>query len=193
MRRTATVSRSIAMALALTAAMCVSRAQAQSKAETFTATASVKTAAGVSVTAPVVISIARWTTDAERTAAGTALKSGGSAALKKALDAMPEAGTIRIGARTTPLKYARALSTGAGRLVTVVASEPILYLGAGAPESKVKAGFDLALASFEVDAAGKGTAGELAPAATIKMDANGALVIEDYGAEVVRLTGISKK
>jgi hypothetical protein len=64
---------------------------------------------------------------------------------------------------------------------------------AGAPESKVKAGFDLALASFEVDAAGKGTAGELAPAATIKMDANGALDIEDYGAEVVRLTGISKK
>ncbi|MGE5747167.1 MAG: hypothetical protein ACM33U_07900 [Solirubrobacterales bacterium] len=138
-----------------------------------------------------VISITRWTTDAQRNAAGTALKSGGGAALKKALEAMPGAGAIRIGAQTTPLKYARTLSTGSGRLVTVVAAQPILYLGGGAPEAR--AGFDFALATFEVDAAGKGSADELAPAAKIKMDAKGALVTEDYGAEAVRLIDISKQ
>ena len=193
MRRTATVSRLMAMALVLTATICVPRAQAQSKAETFTATASVKTAAGVSVTAPVVISITRWTTAAERTTALAALKSGGNAALKKTFDTMPEAGTIQIGEKKTALKFAGALSTGSGRVVTVVASQPILYIGAGLPESKVKAGFELGYAMFVIDAAGKGSAGDLAPAATLKLDANDALVVQDFGAEAVRLIGISKK
>jgi hypothetical protein len=141
----------------------------------------------------VVISITRWTSDAERTTVGTALKSGGTAALKKALDGMPDAGTIQVADRKTPLKYAYSQSLGAGRLVTVAAPQPIVYLGADAPEAKPKAGFDVALAVFQVDNAGKGTVGELAPAATVKMDANNAIVVQDYGAEVVRLTGISKK
>jgi len=193
MKKTATVFLLAAVVLVLMTTMIVSRAQAQSAPETFTATASAKTAAGVSVTAPVVISITRWTTDAERTTALAALKSGGNAALKKTFDTMPEAGTIQIGEKKTALKFAGALSTGSGRVVTVVASQPILYLGAGLPESKVKAGFELGYAMFVVDAAGKGSAGDLAPAATLKIDANGALVVQDYGAEAVRLTGISKK
>lgn len=192
MKNTATVFLLMAMALVIPT-MSVSRAQAQSAPETFTATASAKTAGGVSVSAPVVITITRWTTDAERTTAVNALKSGGNAAAKKVLDAMPDAGTIQIGERKTPLKFARALPTGSGRVVTVVTSQPILYLGAGVPESKVKAGFDLAYAMFVVDAAGKGSAGDLAPAATLKIDANDALVVQDYGAEAVRLTGISKR
>jgi hypothetical protein len=182
------------MALVLPAAMHQWDARAQSAPETFVATASVKTAAGASITAPVVISIARWTSDQERTQAIAAFKSGGSAALKKALDGMPETGTIQIGDRKTPLRYARALATGGGRLVTVVASQPILYLGAGAPESKPKAGYDLALATFEIDGAGKGTAGDLAPAAKLKVGGNNdAIVIEDYGVEAVRLSDIAKK
>lgn len=191
MKRTATVSRLAATALVLTAAMSVPRAWAQSTAEMFTATASVKTAGGDSTTAPVVISITRWTSDAERTTMGAAIKSGGTAALKKALDAMPDAGTIQVGERKTPLRFAYSRPVGAGRLVTVAAAQPILYLGA--TEAKPKAGFDVALATFQVDAAGKGTVGELAPAATVRMDANDAIVVQDYGAEAIRLTAISKK
>ena len=41
--------------------------------------------------------------------------------------------------------------------------------------------------------AGKGDAGDLAPAAKIKLDERGAFVIEDYGAGAVRLTGIARK
>jgi hypothetical protein len=192
MKRTATVFCLVIMALALTLTIFPTRAQAQSAPETFTATASVKTAAGESKTAPVVISITRWTTEAERTAVGTALKSG-APAFKKALDAMPDAGTIQVGERKTTLKFAFNRPIGSNRLVTVAAAQPILYLGIGASEAKPKAGFDFALATFEVDAAGKGTLGELAPAATVKLDANNAIVVQDYGVEAVRLIGISKK
>jgi hypothetical protein len=104
---------------------------------------------------------------------------------------MPDAGYIRVGDRETPLKYAYSRSTGSGRLVTVAAAQPILYVGE--TEAKSKAGFDVALATFEVDAAGKGTMGDLAPAATVKVDPNNAIVVQDYGAEAVRLTGIAKK
>jgi hypothetical protein len=183
--------RQLMLAIAV-AAMPAASAQAQAP-ETFTATASVKTAAGATVTAPVQISIVRWTSDADRTKAMSALKTGDGAAVKKALEALPEAGTIQVGERKTPLRFARALSTGSGRLVTVVASQPILFLGAGVPEAKPKAGYDLAFATFEVDASGKGAAGDLAPAAKLKLGANDAIVVDDYGAEAVRLTGIARK
>jgi hypothetical protein len=166
---------------------------AQSAPETFTATATLKTAAGASATAPVLITITRWTTDAERDTANAALKSGGSAALRKALAAMPEAGTIQIGDQKAPLRFAGVRTTGGGRLVTVVAAEPILHIGAGVPDAKPKTGYDLAFATFEVDAAGKGNAGDLAPAATLKVGTGDAIVVDDYGTEAVRLSGIAKK
>ena len=65
--------RTVCFALAL-GLLVVSPAAAQSAPETFAATATLKTAAGASATAPVVITISRWTTDAERSTAITALK-----------------------------------------------------------------------------------------------------------------------
>ena len=75
--------RTVCFALSL-GLLVVSPAAAQSAPETFAATATLKTAAGASATAPVVITITRWTTDAERGTAIAALKSGESAAIKKA-------------------------------------------------------------------------------------------------------------
>ena len=72
-------------------------------------------------------------------------------------------------------------------------AKPVFHVGAGAAEASPKAGYDLAVVIFEVDGAGKGDAGDLAPAAKVKFDANGALVVEDYGAEAVRLMKITKK
>ena len=65
----------------------------------------------------------------------------------------------------------------------------MFYVGAGMPDSKPtdKAGYDVAMVIFQVDAAGKGDAGDFAPAAKVKFDERGALVVEDYGAEAVRL------
>ena len=160
--------------------------------KTYTATATVKTAGGASMTAPVTITVSRWTTDAERTAAMAALKKG-DAALKSALDGMPATGTIQVGGRSTPLHYARTLSTGSGMLVTVVATQPIAFLGAGMPEQKPKTGYQYAFATFEVDGSGKGVAGDLAPAAKLKLGPGDAVVVDDYGVEAVRLTAISSK
>jgi hypothetical protein len=56
-----------------------------------------------------------------------------------------------------------------------------------------KAGYDVAVVIMQVDAAGKGDAGDFSPAAKVKFDEAGALLVEDYAAEAVRLMGISKK
>ena len=110
----------------------------------------------------------------------------------QSLKGMADAGYIEIGDRRTPIKYAFVRPTDGGRLITVVAPTPILHVGAGVPDSQPKAGFDLALAALDVKTAGAGS-GELAPAATVKVNDSGALQTQDYGAETIRLTNIQVK
>ena len=159
---------------------------AQAPGETFVATASVRGPSGTK-TAPVTIVLTRFTTDQERTTVGDALKSGGTPAVVQRLKAMDDVGYIQVGERRSPLKYAYARSTGAGRLVTVISPSPLAYLGEGLPDAKPKAGFDLALALLDLPATGSGT-GELVPAAKVKLTDAGAIETQDYGADVVRLT-----
>ena len=166
---------------------------AQGASQSFTATASLKTPSGGAVTAPVTIVITRLTTDAEREAVGQALKQGGTAGAVTSLKAMADAGYIEVGDRRTPLKYAYARPLTGGRLITVIAPAPIVHFGAGLPDAKPKAGFDLALAILEVkDGAGAGS-GELVPAATVKVNETGGIQALDYGAEGVRLTNVQAK
>ena len=150
----------------------------QSAAEAFTATASVSEGGGA--TAPVRISIERFTTEKEREGVVGAVKSGGTAAVKAELAKAKDAGTIEVGGRKTPIKYAYARPTGSGRIVTVVTAEPILFLGSALPSPKPKAGFDLGVALLILDATGAGS-GEFAPAAKVKTNEAGAIVISDYG------------
>jgi hypothetical protein len=165
---------------------------AQAPLETFTATASAKSAAGDQKTAPVTIVLTRQTTDDERAAVGAALKKDGTAGVVTALKGMADAGYIEVGERRTTLKYAYTRAMGGGRLITVIAPTPIAHLGANLPNAPPKAGFDLALAILEVKASGPGT-GELAPAATVKMDDSGAIQTKDYGAETVWLNNIQSR
>jgi hypothetical protein len=172
-----------------------SAALAQGSPEVYKATASVKTAAGTSVSAPVVVSITRWSTDAERDQARAALKAGGTPGVQKQLAAASDVGTIQVGETKAPLRFARALPVGTGKVITAITAQPVFYVGAGMPGAKPveKAGYDVAVVIFEVDAAGKGDHGDFAPAAKVKFDEKGAFVVEDYAAEAVRLTGITKK
>lgn len=183
--------RSALAALAL--GVAAAAALAQDKPETYNATASMKTAGGAAMTVPVVISIERWTTDAEREKVSGALKAGGTTALQKHIAGTPSLGVLQVGEVKTPIHFARSLPVGGGKVVTVATSQPVFFVGAGAPGAKAKAGYDIAIALFQVDAAGKGDVGDFAPAAKVKFDERGALVIEDYGAEAVRLGGIAKK
>ncbi len=180
-----------AVAAALLVGFSVS-SPAQEVIGTVTATATVKTAAGAQMTAPVTIVVTKLTTDAERTAAAGALKTGGTAGLIAALKAMKDLGYIEIGGRQTAIKYAYARQMGAGHLLTVVAPAPIAYLGAGLPNAPAKAGFDLSFAILQLSDSGPGT-GELAPAATLTLDDAGAVQTKDYGSESVQLTDVKVK
>jgi len=169
---------------------------AEGAAETYKATASMHTAAGAAVTAPVVISIQRWSTDAERDKARTALKAGGTTAVQKELATMSDVGTLQVGEVKTALRFARALPLGGeGKVITAITAQPVAHVGAGLRGAVPtdKAGYDVAVVIFEVDGAGKGDGGDFAPAAKIKFDDKGAFIVEDYAGEAVRLVGISRK
>ena len=159
--------------------------------ETFTATATVKTAAGAEAKAPVTIVVSRVTPAAEAEKLLGAFKTGGAAALRNALAAAQPTGSVRIGnGKPTQTRLTVERTTDKGRLLTIVADHPILFLGAGLPESKPKTGYDFAVIDIEVDAKGNGT-GTVAPAATVKVNA-GAVVVADYGSEAVRLVDVRR-
>ena len=163
----------------------------QAAAEGFTATAAVKTAGGASASAPVTITIDRKMSQREADTLTAAFKSGGAAALRKALVGVAPTGSVRIGAGgVTPTRFTIERPTGTGRLLTILTDQPLAFVGAGVPGAKAKEGYDFAVIDIEVDAKGSGS-GTLAPAAKIKMNQN-AFVVEDYGAEAVRLTAVTK-
>src|SRR3954447_6656241 len=181
-------------------ALLPSVALALAAGETFKATASVKSPTAAA-SAPVTIKIDRFVTDAERDTIVTAVRANDQAATRKALEAAPDIGYIDVGAPhtrllgrggpRTPIKYAYARSTGAGRMITVVTARPVLYLGSGVPGAKAKGEYELALVLLILDGQNAGD-GEFSPAVTLKVDDQGAVVTTDYSHEVVRLTGISK-
>jgi hypothetical protein len=179
----------VALALSAPAAF----AQAQGK-EVYNATATLKTEAGATMTAPVVLTIDRWTTDEDRDKVVLALKGGGTPAVQNLLASMPDTGSLRLGKIKTPVRFARSLPVAGGKVVTLVTAQPVFFVGAGLPGAKPveKSGYNVAVVIFQVDADGKGDAGDLAPAAKVKLDDKSGFVVEDYGAEAVRLNGIAK-
>lgn len=172
-------------------ATCLAAAAGAQAPETFTADATVKHATGGEASAKVTIVIRSFATDAERDALVAAVKQGGTAA-RDLLAARPDAGSIEAGPTTTAIKYAYARTVGSGRLITAVTAEPIHFVGGDLPGAKPKTGYDLGFALLQVEGAAPGT-GEMAPAAKVRVDAQNAIVTEDYGAAVVRLSNVIRK
>lgn len=181
------------MILAIIAALALAGyLTAQGMTEVFTATATGKDATR-SAAVPVKIVLNGYLTEAERDAAVAALKAGGTTGLQQALEKMKDLGTIEAKGITTPIKYAysRSMGPGAGRMVTLVTAKPILYIGGDAAGAKPKAGYDVAIALLILDPDEKGD-GEINPAAKLKLDDQGAVVTEDYGAVKVWLKNVAK-
>jgi hypothetical protein len=188
-----TVSRRAIGATALAAAVLMTPAapRGQGAAEVFTATAAVKGAGGASASAPVTVTIDRKMPQSEADSLVAAFKAGGADALRKKLVGVPPTGTVRIGGGgDTPTRMTIERATGEGRLLTIVTDKPLVFVGAGVPGAKPKEGYDFAVIDIEVDAKGNGS-GTIAPAAKLRMN-QGALVVDDYGVEVVRLTAVKK-
>jgi hypothetical protein len=173
----------------LVAALLLTVAPTAGAQETFSAKATVKRGLA-SASAPVTVTVTRFATQAERDAAMKAVKAGGTEALRKALAGLKDAGFIQLGERKTAIKFASERPTAGGRLITVVAAEPILYFGSSLPSAKAKTGFDVAVAILEVKTGGAGL-GDLSPAAKVGLDPGGALLIEDYGETVIWLQDVA--
>ena len=161
--------------------------------ESFAATASLQTAGGTKVTSPVSISITTYASAGEREALIAALKTGGTAAAREWLAKRPEAGTLQVGSRRAEIKYAYKTPVGSGSLITIGTAEPLYLVGAGMPGAKPATGFDLTLVLVQMPANGAGS-GELSPAAKLRVDAQGAIVTEDFNqADMVRLTDVVRR
>ncbi len=176
---------------ALMMMMATATPRGQAGPEAFTATAEVKTAGGASASAPVTLTIDRKMSQSEAEALVAAFKTGGAAALRKALAGTAATGSVQLGTgKATPTRFTLERPTGDGRLLTIVTDQPLLFLGAGMPGAKPKEGYDFGVIDIQVDAKGGGS-GTLAPAARLRVN-QGAFVVEDYGAEMIRLTAVKK-
>jgi hypothetical protein len=165
-------------------------ASAQTAIDRFTARAAVKHG-NAAASAPFTATITRYVSADEREAVVKALREQGLAGARHALSALRDAGVIELGSQRTPLKFASERRTASGRLVTLLTAEPMLFLGGGLPSAQRREGFDVAVAMLDVNEDGQGL-GELAPAAKVGLDANGALLIEDYGATVIWLQDLAR-
>jgi hypothetical protein len=155
--------------------------------ETYTATAEVlRQGGGVESSAPVTLSIERFSTDAERDQVMAAITKGGTTAVRDLLAGRPAIGSLRIGDSTTPIKYAYARGSAGGQLITAVASAPIAFPGVRASAS---AGSDVGLVF--VDSGQQ--KGELIPATKVRLDEQGALVTEASSGLRVRLMKVAKQ
>ena len=121
----------------------------------------------------------------------SAFTANGAAGLRKALSGVPPTGSVRIGNATpTPTRLTLERVTPEGRLLTIVTDQPLVFVGAGLPGAQPKEGFDFAVMDLVVDQAGNGS-GTIAPAARMKVQ-QGALVVDDYGTDVVRLESVKR-
>lgn len=156
-------------------------------AENITAVATVKTAGGTTATTPVVVTIERTTPQPEVDTLVAAFKASGAEGLRKALEGVRPSGSVRVGGgAVTPTRLTLERTTDKGRLLTILTDTPLFFLGAGQPGAKRKSGYDFAVLDLEIEPGGTGS-GTLAPAARITVK-NGAFVVEDYAADIVRLT-----
>ncbi|HMF93066.1 MAG TPA: hypothetical protein VKE96_02175 [Vicinamibacterales bacterium] len=176
---------------AATLAVAATFAAAQGRGETYAADAAVKRPNGTTASAKLTATIETFATDADRDALIAAVGKGGTAA-RDLLASRKDAGSIQVGATKTPVKYAYARTTGSGRLITLVTAQPIHFVGGDLPDAKPKARYDLGLVLLDL-AASKPGSGEVAPAAKVKVDAQKAIVTEDYGAEAVRLSNVVRQ
>jgi hypothetical protein len=139
---------------------------------------------------PFAVTITRYASSAERDALLAAVRDGGTAGARIVVAAMEDAGFIEFDGRRTAIKFAGQRTTASGRLVTVVAAEPIQH-GRTAPSPvRTQEGAGLAVAILDLS---EGSAlGELAPAAKVGLDKSGALVIEDSGTANATLTRLTR-
>ena len=175
----------------LAPALLVAQSTRDGAPESFKANAQLS--GGVAGTAAVInIAIERYTADADHEAIATALKDGGHAAFVKALRNAPIVGTLSVGSRNVPIRWARQRPKDNDRQITVITEEPVYFFGAGKADAQPTEGFDVAIADFTVDSVGLGK-GSMAPAAKVKPGGLTGVQVDDYAGKLMTLVSVSRK
>jgi len=177
----------VAVAAVVLGAATAAGAQAQAP-EVLNATAKLERAGGATLTAPVAITVKRKMSQFEMDKYVTAYRRGGETGLRNALVDIPTTGTVQLGnGKPTPTRITFERKTEKGRRLTIITDRPLLFLGASLPDAKPKTGYNFAVIDLVFDEKGAAT-GTIATAAWIKLDPQGAFVVQDYSGELITLT-----
>ncbi|HEX6975557.1 MAG TPA: hypothetical protein VF147_14225 [Vicinamibacterales bacterium] len=185
--RAVTLSLILAAPLALLAAQPVKQDGAP---ETFRANGQMAGGSG-GVASVIDFTVDKYTSDADHEALVTALKGGDYNAFVQALRKAPAVGSVKIGNRTVPIRWARQKPDTYSRRVILVAEGPVFFFGAGAADAKPTEGYDLAIAEFTVDNSGLGK-GTMAPAARVKLGGPSGVQIDDYSGKAITLVTVTR-
>lgn len=162
-------------------------------AETFDLIATATAAPGGvgTVTVPIVVQIDRYTPAHARTEVTDALKYQGYPGFVNAVRQAPIAGSLTIGDQKWTIRWARQLPSGSGRTISIITDKPVAFIGGARTDAKPRAGYEVAVAQFTVDASGKGT-GTMAAAARVKPGGETGVRIDDYAEAPVKLTATAR-
>jgi len=168
------------------------QAQRRGAPESFTANLQAAGATGGAGAATIQIDVQKYSTDADRTAVESALKSGGYPAFLAALKKAPAVGTVVFGEQKWNIRWARELTTPKGRSIVVVTDQPVFFVGGGRVDAKPRAGFDVAVIQMSVDDVGLGN-GSMAAAANVKAGGESGVEINDYADKPIKLVSVVRK
>ena len=160
--------------------------------ETFGARAQAESAAGASVSAPIVIRVERYTPDFDRTTIEEGLRIGGYSGFLAALRKAPKVGYVELSGHQFPIRFARQVPSDAGRTIVVVTDTPVVFLGGGLEAAKPRAGYEVAVIQLKVDGHGDG-AGTMAGAARVKRGGESGVQIDDYAEAPTALLQVTRK
>ena len=164
----------------------------QTAPETFRANAQATSSGGGGGAAALTFRVEAYSPDADRKRLLDALASGGSPAFVEALKKEKAIGYVEAGDRKVTIRYARMEPAANGkRKVVLVTDAPVYFVGGGGLNAAPTAGFDVAVADFEVDVVGLGS-GTMAMAAKVKAGRPAGAQIDDYGQEPVKLVTVTR-
>jgi hypothetical protein len=158
--------------------------------EAFTAETKIPTDMGVT-SSTLTIQLNSYTKEPNRKVMADALKYKGFAGFWPVFRQAPIVGTVQIRDRTWNVHWATQQMQGNRRTITVATDEAIFFVGGTRAGAKPRAGYDMAVLQFSVDASGAGS-GTIALAARVRPDADGTGFILDEYSDRVALTKIAK-
>ena len=159
--------------------------------ETFVAKAETRSSTGVA-SVPLAVHIDRYTPDADLKRMEEALRTGGYPGFLAALRKSPVVGSVEVGDRKVPIRWAKQAPEGEGRVISVVTDTPIFFVGAGRPDAKPKAGYELAVLQLKMDSAGIGD-GSMAAAARVKPGGTTGVQVDRYADQPIKLVSIRRE